>query len=63
MAARVFSVIDVWDALHSERPYRKAWPNENTRTYLTSLSGKQFDPPLVDTFFNIVLKVAEAFKL
>ncbi len=45
--ARIFSVIDVWDALTSDRPYRKAWPEDKVFEYIRSLSGIQFDPQVV----------------
>jgi PAS domain S-box-containing protein/putative nucleotidyltransferase with HDIG domain len=44
LAARVFSVVDVWDALRSDRPYRKAWPDDQVIAHLRSLSGTHFDP-------------------
>ena len=46
-AARIFSVVDVWDALTSDRPYRAAWPEEKVLDYICSLSGTQFDPQVV----------------
>jgi len=49
-AARLFSIVDVWDALCSDRPYRSAWPEEKTLEYLESLAGKQFDPSMVAVF-------------
>jgi putative two-component system response regulator len=54
LAARVFAVIDVWDALCSNRPYRKAWPEAEARAYIHSLSGTHFDPRVVDTFLQLV---------
>jgi len=47
LAARIFSVIDVWDALTSDRPYRNAWPNEKVLEYLKSEAGTSFDPEVV----------------
>ncbi|HEX2981590.1 MAG TPA: HD domain-containing phosphohydrolase [Anaerolineaceae bacterium] len=52
--ARVFAVVDVWDALRSPRPYRVAWPDEQAETYLRAKSGIQFDPKVVETFFDII---------
>jgi len=52
LSARIFAVIDVWDALRSDRPYRPKWPEEKILTYIQSLSGVHFDPKIVDTFFN-----------
>lgn len=56
LAARIFSIIDVWDALTSDRPYRRAWSQEKTRDYILERSGKQFDPKVVETFFSLVMK-------
>jgi len=50
IAARVFSVIDTWDALSSDRPYRQAWPADKVRAYLEEQSGKMFDPNVVKAF-------------
>jgi PAS domain S-box-containing protein len=47
LAARIFAVVDVWDALTSDRPYRPAWPVEKVLDYIRSLSGKHFDPQVV----------------
>lgn len=52
LAARIFSIIDVWDALRSERPYRKAMPEDEVRKYLTEKKGIEFDPDLVDIFLE-----------
>ncbi|MBI3944066.1 MAG: HD domain-containing protein [Chloroflexi bacterium] len=49
LAARIFTVVDVWDALRSDRPYRKAWPEVKVRTYIQGQSGKHFDPQVVET--------------
>lgn len=48
--ARVFAVADVWDALRSDRPYRKAWSEQETREYIAAKSGEQFDPAVVEAF-------------
>ncbi len=53
LAARVFAVIDVFDALTSDRPYRPAWPRERALGYLRAESGRQFDPSVVDAFLSI----------
>jgi len=53
-AARIFAVIDIWDALSSDRPYRLAWERENILAYIRELSGKQLDPEIVDVFLKIV---------
>ncbi len=51
LAARLFAVVDVWDALHSDRPYRKGWSDEKINEYIHSLAGIQFDPKAVEAFF------------
>jgi PAS domain S-box-containing protein/putative nucleotidyltransferase with HDIG domain len=52
--ARIFAVVDVWDALLSDRPYRKGWPEEKVYTFLRSLSGTHFDPKAVEMFFKVL---------
>ncbi len=54
LAARIFAVADVWDALTSDRPYRKAWNTQEARGYILSMSGKQFDPRVVEAFLQSV---------
>jgi len=54
LAARLFTVVDVWDALTSDRPYRAAWSKEETLKYILHQSGKQFDPRVVETFLEII---------
>jgi putative nucleotidyltransferase with HDIG domain len=54
LSARIFAIIDVWDALLSDRPYRKAWSHEKVMEYIRDLSGKQFDPQVVDVFCKMV---------
>lgn len=56
LAARIFSIIDVWDALRSERPYRKAMPENEVSTYLTEKKGIEFDPDLVDVFLEKLMR-------
>lgn len=53
--ARVFAVVDVWDALCSDRPYRKAWTKEKARQYLEDQAGKHFDPQIVRVFLDNIL--------
>ncbi|MBN2676773.1 MAG: HD-GYP domain-containing protein [Anaerolineaceae bacterium] len=53
-AARIFAVVDVWDALTSDRPYRKAWSDRKARTYLKDKSGVLFDPQVVDVFLELI---------
>jgi putative nucleotidyltransferase with HDIG domain len=47
LVARIFAVVDVWDALTSDRPYRAAWPEEKVLDHIRSLSGTHFDPEVV----------------
>ncbi len=54
LSARIFAVVDVWDALTSDRPYRKAWPKEKAIEYIKDQSGKQFDPEVVKHFLEII---------
>jgi PAS domain S-box-containing protein/putative nucleotidyltransferase with HDIG domain len=54
LAARLFAVVDVWDALRSERPYRQAWPAEKVRGYLLEQTGKHFDPQVLTTFVKLL---------
>ena len=49
-AARIFPVIDVWDALTSDRPYRKGLPHDQVREHIQNDAGKHFDPQVVDAF-------------
>ncbi len=54
LVARIFAVVDVWDALCSDRPYRPAWTPERTRDYVLSESGKHFDPQVVEAFIQMI---------
>jgi len=54
IAARIFAVIDVWDALGSNRPYRDAWPTHKVITYIRDHAGSHFDPSVVEIFLNEV---------
>jgi putative two-component system response regulator len=53
-AARMFAVVDVWDALRSNRPYRPAWDQEKTLAYILEQSGKHFEPEVVEAFQEVV---------
>ena len=55
IAARIFAVTDVWDALRSNRPYRSAWTANQARNYILQQSGKHFDPQVVEKFFELAL--------
>ena len=50
LIARVFSVIDGWDALRSDRPYRKASTDEEAWRYIDENIGKAYDPRIVEKF-------------
>ena len=52
LAARIFAVVDVWDALCSDRPYCSAWPEERVREHIRAGSGTHFDPKFVETFLR-----------
>lgn len=54
LAARIFAVADVWDALRSDRPYRPGWPEGKARDYIREQSGKQFDPQVVAAFLAMI---------
>jgi PAS domain S-box-containing protein len=54
LAARIFAVVDVWDALRSDRPYRSAWAEDRIIRYLRANSGAQFDPKVVEAFLKII---------
>jgi HD-GYP domain-containing protein (c-di-GMP phosphodiesterase class II) len=50
LLARLLSIVDVWDALISDRPYSAAWSPEKTHDYILACSGSQFDPTVVEIF-------------
>ena len=54
LAARIFAVVDVWDALNSDRPYREAWPEEKVIEHIREQSGKHFDPEVVNVFLQLI---------
>ena len=54
LSARLFSIIDIWDALLSDRSYRKAWPEEKVIEYIKEISGKILDPKVVKEFFGMM---------
>jgi len=54
ISARIFAIVDVWDALTSDRPYRAAWTKEKALSYIQEQSGKHFDPQLYDLFLKII---------
>ena len=54
LAARIFAIVDVWDALISDRPYRKAWTKKKALEYIQEQSGKHFDPQVVKAFLVLI---------
>lgn len=54
LAARIFAVVDVWDALSSDRPYREAWSRQDVVAYLRIHAGHLFDPQIVEKFLKII---------
>ena len=54
LSARIFAIIDVYDALTSDRPYRKAWEKEDALAYIREQSGKHFFPEVVDLFLEML---------
>jgi PAS domain S-box-containing protein len=54
LAARIFSIVDVWDALISDRPYRQAWSTQEALEYIESQAGTSFDPAVVSVFMTFV---------
>lgn len=55
--ARIFAVADVWDALTSDRPYRKAWSCAEALNYIREQAGKQFDPRVVEAFLEVISEI------
>jgi len=56
LAARIFAVADVWDAVQSQRPYKPAWPRAQAVDYLKEQAGRHFDPRVVEVFLGLVEK-------
>ena len=63
LAARLFAVIDVYDALRSDRPYRKGWPESKVRKYLQEQAGAHFDPRAVRAFLRLLRSQKQALKI
>lgn len=53
LAARIFAVVDVFDALTSDRPYRRAWSIREALDYIKEQSGQHFDPQVVEAFLRL----------
>ena len=58
LAARIFALVDVWDALSSDRPYRSKWPTDKIENHMMEQSGIHFDPALVQPFLELVKELA-----
>ena len=56
LSARLFAIVEVWDILQHDRPYRQAWEKEKVIAYIHDQTGKQFDPKLVDIFLKEFVK-------
>lgn len=54
LTARLFMIVDVWDALTSQRPYRKAWSEGDALKYIREQSGRHFDPHVVEVFVQLI---------
>jgi len=63
LVGRITALADVFDALTSVRPYKKAWPLEKTFTYIRNHTSTQFDPWLVNVFFNCIEEIIEIKEL
>ena len=63
LSARIFSVVDVWDALRFDRPYRKGWPEDRVREHIREQSGTHFDPQVVAAFLKLQVAAASEAQL
>ncbi|MFH1635291.1 MAG: PAS domain S-box protein, partial [Chloroflexota bacterium] len=54
LTARIFAIVDVWDALNSDRPYREAWDEEKVIEYIRGQSRVHFDPQVVEAFLSMI---------
>ena len=54
--AKIIHICDVYDALASDRPYRRAWPDEEVLQYIREQSGHMFDPELTNIFLKMKMK-------
>ncbi len=62
LVARIMSIVDVYDALTSERPYKVALPHEKSMAMIAEKSGTDFDPGLVNEFLNISSTIEECLR-
>ena len=63
LAARLFAVVDVWDALRSDRPYRQGWSDEKVRQHIREGSGTHFDPRAIELFFHALDELSSVESL
>lgn len=56
LSARIFTLVDTWDALTSDRPYRKAWNKSDALDYIHAQRGILFDPKITDSFIQLLKK-------
>jgi HD-GYP domain-containing protein (c-di-GMP phosphodiesterase class II) len=57
LEARIFALVDVWDALLSDRPHRKAWAREQVLEYICAQAGTIFDPRVVESFLQVLRRM------
>ena len=62
LSARIFAVVDVYDALLFDRPYRPAWPRKKVLAYLKEQSGKHFDPQVVQVFLELIAETPKVVE-
>jgi PAS domain S-box-containing protein len=63
LAARLFAVVDVWDALRSDRPYRTGWSDEKVRQHILEGSGTHFDPKAIELFVRALAELPNVESL
>ena len=54
LSARIFAIVDVWDALTTDRLYRKAWTEKEALVYIKDQANKHFDPSVVKSFLKMI---------
>lgn len=54
LSARIFAIVDIWDALSNKRPYREAWPEDKVLEYIKNTSGIELDPIVVEKFLKLI---------
>ena len=60
--ARIFAIVEVWDALLSDRPYRKAWSESEVMNYMQEQSGLHFDPEILAVFLDFIKENKDKYK-